>query len=148
MSGILIVDDMAFFRQRLHSLFTGWGWSVCGEAADGAEAVRLYAKLGPSLVVLDLLMPGMDGFAALEAIQGRDRAARVIVCSVAGQRENVVRVRRLGAVDFLAKPVSEERLYQAVAAVIGPPPGRTGPPLGAPERSPQSDQVEGGRDDG
>lgn len=131
MSGILIVDDMAFFRQRLSSLFTGWGWPVCGEAADGDEAIRLFERLRPSLVLLDLLMPGVDGFAALEAMRGRDRDARVIVCSVAGQRENVLRARRLGAIDFLAKPVSEERLYQAVAAVLGVPPGRAGPPPGA-----------------
>lgn len=127
-SGILIVDDMAFFRQRLRSLLTGWGWPVCGEAADGAEAIRLCEQLRPSLVLLDLLMPEVDGFAALEAIRGRDREARIIVCSVAGHRENVVRARRMGAVDFLAKPVSEERLYEAVAAILGLPPGRAARP--------------------
>lgn len=121
MSGVLIVDDMAFFRRSLRELISGWGWPVAGEAADGAEAVRLYEALRPGLVIMDLHMPGRDGFQALEEIRRIDRAARVVVCSVDSRAETVARAVRLGACDFVAKPVAEDRLFRAVEAVLGPP---------------------------
>lgn len=126
MAGILIVDDVDFFRKDLRELLTGWGWDVCGESADGFGAVDLYRELRPSLVVLDLYMPGMDGFAALKAIREMDPAARVVICSAASQRETIIRAVRMGACDYVSKPIVEERMYQAVAGVLGPPPGSAG----------------------
>ncbi len=130
MGGVLIVDDIAFFRRSLRGLISGWGWPVAGEAEDGAEAVRLYEALRPDLVILDLHMPGTDGFAALEAIRRLDPRARVVVCSVDSRPDTVTKAVRLGACDFVAKPVAEERLYQAVEAVLGRP-GRSQGPAGA-----------------
>lgn len=128
--GILIADGMDFFRQWLRTLLTGWGWRVAGEAGDGEEALRRAAELGPDLVILDLHLPGLDGFALLERLRRDAPGVPVIVCSAAGRRENVVRALRLGASDFLAKPVAEDRLFTAVARVLGAPAGAAPFPSG------------------
>lgn len=131
---MLVVDDLAFFRRSVREMLQRWGWPVCGEAADGAEAIRLYRRFRPDLVIMDLIMPGMDGYAAIEAIRREDPQARVVVCSAVGLQEAVMRAIRLGARDFLAKPVAEERLYRALERLLGPPqrPGTRGvPPDGA-----------------
>lgn len=126
MAGILIVDDVEFFRRELRELLTGWGWEVCGEAADGLAAVGKYRELKPALVILDLFMPGMDGFAALKAIRDMDGEARVIVCSAASQKDLIIRAVRMGACDYISKPVAEERMYRAIAGILGPPPSGNG----------------------
>ncbi len=118
---MLIVDDLAFFRKSVRGLLERWGWPVCGEAADGAEAVRLYRELRPDLVIMDLMMPVMDGFKAIEEIRREDPRAAVIVCSAAGKQDAVLRAVRLGARDFLAKPVDERRLYESLERLLGPP---------------------------
>lgn len=130
LGGILIADGMDFFRQWLRTLLTGWGWRVAAEAGDGEAAVRKAAELRPDLVILDLHLPGVDGFAVLERLRREASGVPVIVCSAAGRRENVVRALRLGASDFLAKPVAEERLFAAVARLLGAPAGAAPFPSG------------------
>ncbi len=129
--GILIADGMDFFRQWLRHTLTGWGWRIAGEAADGEDAVRKSLELRPALVILDLHLPGLDGFAVLERLRREVPEVPVIVCSAGGRRDNVVRALRLGASDFLAKPVAEERLFAAVARVLGAPAGAGPLPSGA-----------------
>lgn len=141
--GILIADGMDFFRQWLRSLLTGWGWRVAGEAGDGEAAVRMAAELGPDLVILDLHLLGLDGFAILERLRREAPRAAVIVCSAAGRRENVVRALKLGASDFLAKPVAEERLFAAVARVLGAPAGAA-PAASGTGAGPEAGRASGG----
>ena len=68
MAKILIVDDAAFMRGSLKYIVEGAGHSVVGMAKDGQEALKLCGKLKPDIVTLDILMSGMDGLTALEAI--------------------------------------------------------------------------------
>lgn len=127
MAGILIVDDLAFFRHHLRQILEREGYQVVGEAADGDEALTKYKELRPDAVILDLLMPGTDGFAFLAEVRRDDPHARVIVCSASSHKESVVRALHLGARDFVAKPVVEERLYEALATILGRgPDARTG----------------------
>ena len=113
-SGIVVADGMRFFRQWLRGVLRERGWRVVGETSDGGEVLRLVRQLEPFAVILDLHLPGQDGFAVLQELGREAPGVPVIVCSAAGRPDDVLRARRLGAADFLVKPVQEERLWLAL----------------------------------
>jgi two-component system, chemotaxis family, chemotaxis protein CheY len=119
MARVLIVDDAAFMRQVMRDMLTSAGHTVIGEAANGAEAVERYRELRPELTTLDITMPEKDGIAALEEIMAMDPSARVLMCSALGQESKVIESIKLGAKDFLVKPLQPERLVAAVNKALG-----------------------------
>ncbi len=77
---LLIADDHPVVRDGLSGMFAAEpGFEVLGEAADGAEAVRLARALNPDVILMDLRMPGMDGLAAITELSRRKISARVLV---------------------------------------------------------------------
>jgi two-component system, chemotaxis family, chemotaxis protein CheY len=118
---VLIVDDAEFTRSLLREIVTDLGWTVAAEAADGAKAVELHAKLRPDLVLLDITMPVMDGNEALAAILQRDPAAKVVMITALGQKEQVLAAIKLGARDFVIKPFDAERVTATLARLLGAP---------------------------
>lgn len=103
---VLVVDDSAFNRKTISELLEAIpNVRVVGKAADGAEALRWVAELGPDLITLDLEMPGVDGFHFLRMLMAR-QPTPVIVISGHSSRENVFRALEMGAIDFIAKPVN------------------------------------------
>jgi DNA-binding NarL/FixJ family response regulator len=125
---VLIADDHPVVRQGLRT-FLGVqdDIEVVGEAADGAEAVRLTESLGPDVVLLDLKMPGVDGQTALEELRARGLPARVLVLTSVAESSHVLPAVRAGAVGYLYKDVDPQALVQAIRAV------RDGNVLFAPE---------------
>jgi diguanylate cyclase (GGDEF)-like protein len=107
---LLVVDDEDDVRESL-ALLLEPAYRVA-TACDGEEAVRVARADPPDLVLMDLVMPRMDGFAALEALRGDARTAEVPVIFVSARGDDVTRVKGLdlGAVDFLQKPFSEREL--------------------------------------
>ena len=113
---VLIVDDDPVQRRLLEGMIIKFGYRtmVC---EDGAQAVDLMAKRenhGIGLMVLDLMMPDMDGFEVLEKLREMALALPVIVQTSQGGIDTVVKAIRAGAVDFCAKPVSPERLKVSI----------------------------------
>ncbi len=107
---ILIVDDEAPARERLKRLLAGIdGVDVVGEAGDGLRAIELIERERPDLVLLDIQMPGLDGFGVLEAL---DDLPQVIF--VTAYDEYAIRAFEVNALDYLLKPFSRERLEQAI----------------------------------
>ena len=115
----LIVDDAAFMRMMLRSIFEKNGYEVAGEATNGTEAVEMYESLKPTFVTLDITMPEMDGIEALTQIMGSDASAMVIMCSAIGQQANVLEAIKLGAKDFIVKPFQPERVVESLGKVVG-----------------------------
>ncbi len=114
---VLVVEDDASLREALVAFVEKEG-HVAGEAADGAEAMLVAERMRPHVIVLDLMMPGMDGYQVMEALAeryGKGRP-RVIVMSGA-QRLDLARVR-LGADAYLAKPFDQERMRQALQRLL------------------------------
>jgi two-component system chemotaxis response regulator CheY len=109
---VLIVDDQLISRMRIRDVALAEGWEVAGEAGNGADAVESYVRLSPDLVTMDMIMPEMDGLAALERIRLVDPEARVVMISAVDQRPKLLRAIELGAVDFLVKPVDRDRLAE------------------------------------
>ena len=116
---ILVVDDAAFMRMMLKDILTKGGFEVCGEAADGVEALSKYNELKPDLVTLDITMPNKDGIAALKDIKAADPSAMCIMCSAMGQQSMVIEAIQSGAKDFIVKPFQADRVLEAVKKVIG-----------------------------
>lgn len=116
---ILIVDDAMFMRKTLRAILEQAGYEVVGEAANGAELLKIYPALRPDLVTLDITMPEMDGLSAIKALCLAYPDARVIMVSAMGQKEMVLGAIRSGAKDFLVKPFEAERVQETVRKVVG-----------------------------
>ena len=78
-NSILLVDDSPVFRRTLRRTFEAVGWNVCGEAADGLEAVEKAAQLQPQVILLDLAMPGMSGLTTARLLKQILPEVRVIL---------------------------------------------------------------------
>ena len=116
---ILICDDAAFMRMMIKDILTKNGYTVVGEAENGAKAVEKYAELKPDLVLMDITMPEMDGIQALKKIKEADPSAAVIMCSAMGQQAMVIESIQSGAKDFIVKPFQADRVLEAVRKVVG-----------------------------
>ncbi len=116
---ILICDDAAFMRMMIKDILTKNGYSVVGEAENGAKGVEKFNELKPDLVLMDITMPEMDGIAALKAIKAADSGANIIMCSAMGQQAMVIEAIQAGAKDFIVKPFQAERVLEAVKKVVG-----------------------------
>jgi two-component system chemotaxis response regulator CheY len=118
MARILVVDDAVFMRKLISDALIAGGHEVVGEAGDGVEAVTRWQELRPDLTTLDITMPERDGLEALVAILAIDPNARVIMCSALGQQSKVLAAIRLGAKDFLVKPLQPQAIVEAVAKAL------------------------------
>ena len=114
---LLIVDDHPVVRDGLSSMFTrDPEFEVLGEAADGAEAVRLAATLAPDVILMDLRMPGMDGLTAITELNKRGIAARVLVLTTYDTDSHVLPAIEAGATGYLLKDAPRAELLRAVRA--------------------------------
>ncbi|HVG18436.1 MAG TPA: chemotaxis-specific protein-glutamate methyltransferase CheB [Blastocatellia bacterium] len=104
MRRLLIVDDSPYYRMRFAKIFArSKHLAVAGQADDGDVAIRQILELRPDIVLLDLLMPKMDGFGVLRWAM-KNHPLPIIVCSSFSDRERVFKALELGAVDFILKP--------------------------------------------
>jgi DNA-binding NarL/FixJ family response regulator len=119
---VLIVDDHAVVRQGLRSFLElqddplALPIEVVGEAADGAEAVELAAACQPDVILLDLVMPGMDGITAAPALLERCPRAHIIILTSFGEEDKVFPAMRAGAHGYLLKDISPDDLVRAIRA--------------------------------
>jgi two-component system, NtrC family, response regulator AtoC len=115
---ILVVDDDRSVRSYLAEFLTSRGYTVeCLESGDQAIA-RLSTGYAPNLMVLDVIMPGIDGIEVLENVKRINPAIPVILLSAVGQIKTVVDAMKMGAADFLVKPFEEQELELAIENVF------------------------------
>jgi NarL family two-component system response regulator LiaR len=114
---VLIVDDHKVVRQGLRFLLEQEdGIEVVGECADGPSAVRAVRTLEPTVVLLDLFMPGQDGISVLEEIK-RDRpATEVLMLTSSGDDEHLLAAVRAGALAYLPKTAGVDQVVASVRA--------------------------------
>ena len=115
---ILIVDDTEVFREALREIFEDRGYTIVGEASNGAEAVEKFKELRPDITTLDITMPIMDGIEALKKIIELDPAARVIMLSSSAQKSRVSEAFVLGAYEFIPKPFNREKVIEVVSSIV------------------------------
>jgi type II secretory ATPase GspE/PulE/Tfp pilus assembly ATPase PilB-like protein len=117
---VLLVDDEDSLRKVMRELLERDGYAVT-EARDGVQALDQIDRVGPDIVVLDLNLPGLDGYGVLSHLRSRPATAAipVIVLTAKGDEDNEVRVFELGADDFLTKPFRARALSARLEAVLG-----------------------------
>ncbi len=117
---VLVVDDVAHVRHDLITLLTlDSGIQVVGEACNGLDAVRQCNLLHPDVVLMDLVMPALDGYAATRGIKARHPAIRVVAYSVYGDDESRRRALKAGVDSFVLKGASLDVLLQAIRSSAG-----------------------------
>lgn len=107
---ILLVDDSAFMRTIIKNTLTDSGYSDFLEAEDGRKAIELYESGKPDLVILDLIMPNMDGVETLKKIRHIDEKAKVLVLTAIGQDQMQKECKKYGAAGYLIKPFEDKEL--------------------------------------
>jgi two-component system, chemotaxis family, chemotaxis protein CheY len=110
MKRLLIIDDALIMRMKIREIALKAGWTVVAEASNGAEGVQRFAEHRPDLVTLDMVMPEMDGLAALKAIREVEPTAQVVMVSAVNQKEKLRECIIAGAIDFIVKPFDPEKL--------------------------------------
>ncbi|QHS51923.1 response regulator transcription factor [Edaphobacter sp. 12200R-103] len=115
---ILVVDDHHVVRQGLVALLNIMpGIEIVGQAADGAEAIRLHSDLHPDITLMDLQLPGISGVEAIRRIRQSDSSARFIVLTTFDGDEDIYRALEAGARAYLLKGMTVEELTTAIKAV-------------------------------
>jgi DNA-binding response OmpR family regulator len=131
---IMIVDDEPNIRLMFRTALEAAG-HVVSEAPDGEAALAALRSAPADLVLLDLRMPLLDGMATLRRLRDEGSATPVVIVTAHGSVPDAVEAMKLGAVDFLQKPLSPETLRAEVAEVLGrhddPGPRAASPALGA-----------------
>lgn len=121
---ILIVDDAPLNRLVVERMLGQFNFSV-RQAENGLEAMREFYYLKPDLVLLDIMMPVMDGFEVISAI--RENPAwddvKIVVLSALNTNGDIVKAYELGAQDFITKPVMMDKLLNTVACQLDIPIG-------------------------
>jgi CheY-like chemotaxis protein len=117
---VLLVDDEDQLRRVMKDLLEREGYTV-GEARDGIQALDQVDKFGPDVIVLDLNLPGLDGYGVLTHLRSRPATARipVVVLTAKADEDNEVRVFEMGADDFLTKPFRARALSARLDLLLG-----------------------------
>jgi len=117
---VLLVEDEEQLRRVMKDLLEREGYTVA-EARDGVQALDQVDRLAPDVIILDLNLPGIDGYNVLTQLRSRPatRAIPVVVLTAKGDEDNEVRVFELGADDFITKPFRAKALSARLEAVLG-----------------------------
>jgi two-component system phosphate regulon response regulator PhoB len=120
---IVIIEDDAAIRSVLRVLLRGAGYTLIKEAARGDDGLKLVRELRPSLVLLDLMLPGLDGFTVCRRIRETKEIAStpVIMLTARSEEGDVVRGLECGADDYVTKPFSRQVLLARIRAVLRRP---------------------------
>lgn len=115
---VLIVDDSLIIRKKILKIVEKLGHEVVFSAKNGQEAIDAYKTHKPDLVTMDITMPDMDGITAVEHIIKDDNEAKIIMVTSHGQEDMVIKSIQTGAVGYMLKPITEDKMAQAIGEVF------------------------------
>ncbi|MBI3969297.1 MAG: response regulator transcription factor [Chloroflexi bacterium] len=128
---ILVIEDHPPLAEFLAAILTDAGFDVV-VASDGAAGLATYEELQPDCILLDLLMPLLDGAVVIDAIRERDKETVIVVLSALRDTEVRLRMLQAGADDYVEKPFASDQLVARVARSLeSARPRRGSPPTGA-----------------
>ncbi|GAA4350086.1 response regulator [Hymenobacter saemangeumensis] len=115
---ILIVDDSFYMRTMLKNMLSDAGYEVVGEAANGEQALEMAASTSPDLITLDVILPDNTGLDVLKSLRQLKPDSKVVMCSAVGQEVIVNEAIENGALAYIVKPFSEEKVLEIVGAAL------------------------------
>jgi DNA-binding NarL/FixJ family response regulator len=115
----MVVDDHPMWRESVARDLAAAGYEVVAAAADGAQALRVFAAARPDVVVLDLQLPDMSGVEVTSALRVADPAVRVLVLSASGEQQDVLDAVKAGAAGYLLKSAARQEFLDAVRRTAG-----------------------------
>ncbi|MGE3527615.1 MAG: response regulator transcription factor, partial [Gemmatimonadales bacterium] len=127
MTRILLVEDNADLADGLRYNLELEGYQVA-QAGDGNEGLRLATEWSPDLIVLDLMLPGRDGYQVLQAVRDRGDRVPVLILSARGEEADKVRGFRLDADQYITKPFGLLELLERIRSVLRRKPAAAAPP--------------------
>jgi two-component system chemotaxis response regulator CheY len=118
MSSLLVVDDATYMRRLIGIMAKKGGHTIVGEAETGVKAIELYTHLKPDLVILDILMPDMNGLEVLRQIKKLNADARILMCTASEQSAHVKDALDNGAAGYIVKPFTQEELTMKITDAL------------------------------
>jgi len=115
---VMIVDDSLIIRKKIKKILDKLGHEVVFSATNGQEAIDGYKVNKPDLVTMDITMPDMDGITAVKHIMKDDIDAKIIMVTSHGQEDMVIKSIQAGAVGYMLKPITDDKMAQAVGEVF------------------------------
>jgi two-component system, chemotaxis family, chemotaxis protein CheY len=111
---VMIADDSIFTRNFMKKLVLEAGAEEVIEAKDGREAIDKYDASEPELVLMDIMMPNVNGLEAIKAIRSKHGDAKIVMYTASNQEIIIKQALNEGALDFLPKPISKEEVFAVV----------------------------------
>jgi len=122
---VLLVDDSRNIRHIQKNALKQLGCDTVEEAGDGVEALSIMAKGKPDLMLVDWMMPNMDGIALVKKIRESDKSLPIIMCTTEAEKHHVIEAIKAGVNDYLVKPFSLDALAAKVERFLGQPVSKT-----------------------
>lgn len=115
---LLVIDDSPFVSRQISDIVENRGFDVVGSEKTGEEGVTGYRELHPDVVILDMVLPGIDGLETARQIFGIDSKARIVMLSSIRDTGFINEVHNLGIRFVLAKPVEQVELLQSLNKIL------------------------------
>jgi two-component system chemotaxis response regulator CheY len=120
MARVMIVDDAEFMRMIIRDILLMHGHEVVAEVNDGEEAIQTYLEVKPDIVLMDIIMPDMDGKEALKKLLIMDPEAKIVMCSSIGQQALITESMKIGAMGFIVKPFESDGMLDVIRKIAEP----------------------------
>lgn len=117
MKKVMVVDDSLFVYDEIKHFLDGSLFSVVAYCRDAEEAIKGYHKYQPDVVLMDIILPGIDGIEATAALTGRWPNAKVVIVSSLAYDETIQRAKESGAKHFIFKPFDKDLLLEVLTQV-------------------------------
>ncbi len=120
MARVMIVDDAELMRMVIKDTLLKHGYEVVAEVGDGEEAIQTYLEVKPDIVLMDIIMPDMDGKEALQKLLIMDPDAKIVMCSSLGQQALITESMKIGAMGFIVKPFEPDGMLDVIRKIAEP----------------------------
>ena len=114
---IIVVDDSPFTSKQLKDVVEENGYEVIGYAKDGEEAIEFYKELKPDIVILDIIMPGLNGLETAEILKKQDPAVKILMLSSLCDAGTMEEVKSIGVKHLIPKPLEADVLLASLELV-------------------------------